>query len=176
MNLRKIIPLILLFSTVAFAQQSLSFNGKTYPATPQWDFVCENYALSGSAQVQIAKTEKGGLLQLSVATTEPTFAIAGNVYVELADMSVIVCTDKNFRANTNEQLVAYYVFSAAEMNRLKKSEIRSIRFSIQGKKEKFASQTGYFTAVNKKSYFSTFYNTNKKSFDTAQEVQLLFPM
>lgn len=176
MNLRKIVPLILLVSTVAFAQQNISFKGKTYPATPQWDFVCENYALTGSAQVQIAKTEKGGLLQLSITTTEPTFAISGNVYVELADMSVIVCTDKNFRANTTNQLVSYYVFSTPEMNRLKKIEIRSIRFSIQGKKQKFTSQTGYFTAINKKSYFSTIYNSAPKSFDTTSAIQVLWPL
>jgi hypothetical protein len=38
--------------------QTLTLKGKTYPATDSWDFICEQYALSGSAQVQIAKTEK----------------------------------------------------------------------------------------------------------------------
>jgi hypothetical protein len=52
--------------------QTLTLKGKTYPATDSWDFICEQYALSGSAQVQIAKTDKGGLLQLSVETANPS--------------------------------------------------------------------------------------------------------
>lgn len=174
MNFKILTALFLLISTITLSQETLSFRNKTYPATPQWDFICENYALSGAAKIQIAKTENTGLLAISVESTEPSFAISGNVYVELSDMTVIVCTDKKQRANTNRQLTSYYLFSPAEMNRVRKNDISAIRFSINGKKEKFASQTGYFTAVNKKSYFSTVYNTNKKSYDTAREIDLLY--
>jgi hypothetical protein len=152
----------------------MSVRANTYPATPTWNFICENYALSGNVKVQIAKTEKGGLLKLIVETTDPSFIIAGNVYVDLADTTVIICTDKNNRETNGNQIISYYNFVSAEMNRLKKSDIQSIRFSIKGKKEKFASQTGYFTAINKKSYFSTVYSTDLKSYATTDEIQLLF--
>ena len=174
MSKRIIISIVCLISTVVFAQESMTVQAKSYPATPNWNFICENYALSGNIKVQIAKTEKGGLLKLIVETTDPSFTIAGNVYVDLADTTVIICTDKKNRETNGNQMISYYTFLPSEMSRLKKSDIQSIRFSIKGKKEKFASQTGYFTAINKKSYFSTVYSTDLKSYATTDEIQLLF--
>lgn len=175
MSKRIVVSIISLISTVVFAQETMTVQSKTYPATPTWDFICENYALSGNTKVQIAKTEKGGLLKLIVETTDPSFIIAGSVYVDLSDSTTIICTDKNNRETNDNQMISYYTFLPSEMSRLKKSDIQSIRFSIKGKNDKFTSQTGHFTAINKKSYFSTVYNTDKKNYDTADEIQLLYP-
>jgi hypothetical protein len=154
--------------------QTLTLKGKTYPATDSWDFICEQYALNGSAKVQIAKTDKGGLLQLSVETANPTNVISGTVYVFLTDHSTITCSDKGIREVKDGQIISYYMFTAAEMNKLKKIEIESIHFNIKGSSQKFNSQLGNFTAVNRKTYFATAFDKSKKSHDTATAISKLY--
>ncbi len=154
--------------------QTLTLKGKTYPATDSWDFICEQYALSGSAQVQIAKTDKGGLLQLSVQTANPTNVISGTVYVFLADHSTITCSDKGIREVSDGQISSTYLFTEAEMKRLKTVEIASIHFNIKGKGQRFNSQLGNFTAVNRKVYFATAFDKSKKSHDTAAAISKLY--
>ena len=162
-----------LLSFVLGAQESMTVNSKSYPATPTWNFICENYAYSGLTQIQIAQTEKGGLLKITVETTDTSFAIAGNIYVDLVDVSAIVCTDKNLREIDGNKIISYYSLTAAEMNRLKKTEIQSVRFAIKGKRNKFSSQTGYFTAINRKKYFATMHDLTIKSYETVGAIAFL---
>ena len=162
-----------LFSFVLGAQETMTVNSKSYSATPTWNFICENYAYSGLTQIQIAQTEKGGLLKITVETTNPSYIIAGSLYVDLADMSAIICTDKNLREIDGNKIIAYYSLTGTEMNRLKKTEILSVRYAIKGKSNKFSSQTGHFTAINKKTYFATAYDSTVKRHDTATAIALL---
>lgn len=158
----------------ANAQESLSVKGsKPYPATQNFTFICEKYALTGETNVQIAKTEKGGILKLSIATANDKAQISGGVYVDLANGDVVACTDKDVKESTEGNTTSYYYFTPAEMIKLKKSDIQGIRFIIKGSSKSFGNQTGYFTAVNKKSYFSTTYDKSKKTFDTAAAINAL---
>ena len=162
-----------LLSSILCAQETMTVSSKIYPATPTWNFICENYAYSGLTQIQIAQTEKGGILKITVETTDTSYAISGNVYVDLADMSAIVCTDKNKRETHENKTISYYSLTVTEMNRLKKNEIQAVRYCIKGIKNKFSSQTGYFTAINKKRYFATAHDNVMKSYDTVSEMALL---
>lgn len=175
MTLKKLFVLLLIgLSFQAFSQETLvTKDGKTYPATQTWNFICENYALTGKAAFQIAKTDKGGLLKLTVETTDSTFYIGGVVYVYLEDNTVLVCTDKGMRQTADTSVTSFYNFSAIEMNRLKKTNITSIRFNIKGTPKKFSSQVGNFTAVNKKAYFSTS-EIKPGTFETASEINSLY--
>lgn len=166
---------LLFFATLEISAQTLSYKGsKPYPATNEWNFICENYALTGITNVQVAKTEKGGLLRLAVKTTNPTFIISGTAYLFLADNSVITCTDKAMREVSGEKIISYYIFSPAEMSKLKTTEIQSIHFNIKGNNSGFRSQLGNFTAVNRKSYFATAFDKSKKSYDTVAEINALY--
>ncbi|HMI06721.1 MAG TPA: hypothetical protein VK528_04180 [Flavobacterium sp.] len=158
----------------SYSQETITFkDGKQYPVTPEWNFICENYALTGTAKIQVAKTEKGGLLKLTVDATDPTFYVGGTIYVDLADNTILVCTDKGIRENSGNHMTSWYSFSVIEMNKLRKTDIASIRFYIKGNQKKFSSQTGNFTAVNKKAYFST---TELKpgKYETAAEINSLY--
>ncbi|WP_309641654.1 hypothetical protein [Flavobacterium sp.] len=163
-----------LISSLLCGQETMTVYAKSYAATPTWNFICENYAYSGTTLVQIAKTEKGGLFKIVVETNDRSFAIAGTLYVDLIDTSTIVCTDKNIRETNGNQIISYYTLTAAEMNRLKKTEIQSVRYSIKGKNNKFSSQTGYFTAINKKTYFATAHDNSKKSYETDAAIAELY--
>ncbi|SCX92764.1 hypothetical protein [Flavobacterium caeni] len=143
-----------LFTPLVIGQHMTLKDGNKIPATAEWEFICENYALTGVAFVQIGKAEKGGWLQITAAATDARFYIGGVVYVYLDDHTALVCTDKLLRQNKDGQMTAWYFFTDAEIARLKKSNIQSIRFNVRGTASSFSSQTGNFTAVNKKTYFS----------------------
>ena len=166
--------ILLLLSSFANAQETMSVKGsKAYPATQNYTFICERYAFSGETNVQIAKTEKGGILKLSIATANGEARISGGVYVDLANGDVIACVDKNVKETADGKTTSYYYFTPAEMVKLKKADIQGIRFIVTGNSKSFGNQTGYFTAVNKIAYFSTAYDKSKKTFDTATAISTL---
>lgn len=175
MNKKVLLLLLIMVAFSATSQEVMRFKGsKPYRATNSWDFISENYALTGITTIQIAKTEQGGILKLAVAATNPTFNIAGVVYVYLTDNTIIVCSDKGIRENIENQIVSYYSFSPSEMLKIKTTDIQSIRFNIKGNSSKFSSQIGNFTAVNRKTYFSTVADKTKKNYDTATEINALY--
>ena len=174
MTRQKLLYFVCIFASINCLAQTFDYNGKAYRATDSWEFLCDNYALTGSANVQIAKTEKGGLLKLTVETTDPNFIISGMVYVFLTDNTIITCSDKAMRDTSGNKVSSYYTFSPIEMNKLKMTEIQSIHFNINGKTHGFSSQIGNFTAVNRKRYFSTAFDRSKKSYATTEEIGALY--
>lgn len=171
----KLIPFLLCFTLSIFSQeQTIPTEINPNLNSVSWDFICENYALTGITKIEIAKTDKGGTITLTVQTTNPAYIIAGNIYVDLADNTVLPCIDRKNRSLNGNEISTTYNFSTIEMNKLKITDIKTIRFNIEGKNNGFGSQTGFFTAVNKKKYFSTTYDKSKKGFDTAKEIAGLY--
>ena len=174
MNLKFPLWLCLLISTFVSAQETITIKGsKPYPATENYTFICERYALTGEANVQIAKTEKGGILKLSITPSNDKMKISGGVYVYFIDGDVIACVDRNVNETLDGKTTTFYTFTPLEMNKLKKKDIQSIRFNVTGDLSKFGNQNGNYTAVNKQSYFSTTYGTSIKTFDTAKQISVL---
>ena len=175
MNIKFLLPIIIFFTISTFGQEGIaSPDKKAKLNSVNWDFICDNYALTGIAKVQITKTDKGGTITLTVETTNVSYAISGNIYVDLADNTVLPCIDRNNRYVNGNEISSTYNFSTIEMNKLKITDITTIRFNIEGKNNGFGSQTGFFTAVNRKNYFSTAYDKSKKGFDTAKEITALY--
>ncbi len=175
MNNKILFLLVFSFTLQVSGQEFMSYKESIpSPATNTWGFICENYALTGILNVQIAKTSVGGVLKLAIETTDPTYKISDTVYLDLFDNTIITCLDKGNREIIGNNIVTYYTFSTIEMNKLKKTDIQSIRFKIKGNSKGFNSQIGNFTAQNKKVYFSTSFDKTKKSFDTANEIKALY--
>ena len=167
---------LLLVPLLAFSQNKMQYkHDKTYPATPNWNFISENYALTGDVMVQIAKVQTGGILKLAVSTTNPEFIIKGTVYIYLTDNTIITCTDKGDFESQGDTITSYFVLSNKEMQQIKKTNIQSIRFNIQGKSNSFSSQVGNFTAINKKSFYKTNYNNQIEIFETAAAINSIYP-
>ncbi|MDR6763439.1 hypothetical protein J2Y38_003660 [Flavobacterium sp. 2755] len=174
MKLKLPLLLLLFISIFANAQQTMSVKGsQPFPATQEYTFICEKYAFTGEANIQIAKTDKGGILKITIATSNDKAKIAGGLYVDLANADVIACTDKNVKESSEGKTTSYYYFTPAEFAKLKKNDIYAVRFIINGGSNTFGNETGYFTAHNKKNYFSTAYDKSKKSYDTAKEISVL---
>lgn len=165
---------LLIFSWHSWCQETMFVpRSGTYAATPRWNFVCESYVMNDSIAIQIAKTEKGGILSIEAETTNTSFAIAGNLYIDLTDFGVIICKDKSNRSVRENRIISYYYFTAAEMSRLQKTNIAAVRFCIRGKNSGFSSQTGYFTASNKRKFFRTKYDNSELQYETARAVSQL---
>lgn len=174
MNLKLSLFFLIVISAVVNAQQTMNIKGsKPYPATQEYIFICEKYAYTGEINVQIAKTEKGGILKLTISTPNDKVRISGGSYVDLVNGDVIACTDKNSKETEEGKTTSYYYFTPSEFLKLKKTDIHAIRFIITGNSTAFGNQTGYFTALNRKNYFSTNFDNSKKNFDTAAEISLL---
>jgi hypothetical protein len=174
MNLKLPFFLVLLISTFTNAQETMSVKGsKPYPATENYTFICEKYVYTGEANVQIAKTENGGILKITIKTANDKTRISGGLYVDLANGDVIPCVDKKVNESTEGTTSSYYYFTPAEMIKLKKNDIKGVRFIVTGNSNAFGDQTGYFTASNKMTYFSTAFDKSKKSFDTAAAITTL---
>ena len=68
----------LLSFSIASAQDVMTVKGgKQYTSTPVWNFFCENYAYDGDLEVQIAKTETGGILRLTIDVSNSSLIIGG---------------------------------------------------------------------------------------------------
>ncbi|WP_428232988.1 hypothetical protein [Flavobacterium sp.] len=174
MNLKLPLLIVLLISTFANAQETMSIKGsKPYPATENYTFICEKYVFTGEANVQIAKTEKGGVLKITIQTANDKTRISGGIYVDLTNGDAIPCVDKKINETVNGKTSSYYYFTPAEMAKLKKADIKGVRFIVTGNSNAFGDQTGYFTASNKKEYFSTAFDKSKKTFDTATAISAL---
>ena len=174
MNFQLSFLLFLLISSFAKAQQTIIIKGsKPFPATEKYTFICEKYVLTGEIDVQIAKTDKGGILKLTIATSNNQARIAGGVYVDLVNGDVIACTDKNMKETEEGSTTSYYYFTPSEFLKLKKTDIKAIRFIIADNSNTFGNQTGHFTALSRKNYFSTAFDKSKKTFDTAASISLL---
>jgi len=170
------LTLLLTLSFSSKAQEKMiTKDGKEYKATSTWNFSCKEYAYTGILNVQIAKTEKGGLLKLGIDVSNETFYIGDTVYIILDDGSYITCTDKGIREMKDKKTIAYYFITTTEMNKLKVLPMTDVRFRIKGNEDTFSSKTGHFTATNKKSNFETFGSSeDSKTYNTKEAIQSLY--
>jgi hypothetical protein len=174
MKLKLFVVWMMVVSTQVIAQKTIIVNNsKPYPVTSTFQFICNKYAYSGELHVQIAKTEKGGILKLSIAIPQDIMRISGRVYVDLADGDVIACADRKLNETEEKLTTSYYYFTPAEFNKLKQTDIKAIRFIISGGVNTFGNQEGYFTAQNKINYFSSMLDKTTNSFNTAEEISNL---
>ena len=165
--------LILLVSFNSFSQNSLEFkDGKIYKATAIWDFICEDYAFDEILKIQIAKTQTGGIVKLTIKTSSSDIKIGDKVLLILKNGNIIHCIDKNLYTTTATERIAFYLLSNLEIIQLKKQNIENVRFKIIGTKSKFGSQTGHFTANNREKSYGLDKNLKNK-YETAGEMRLL---
>ncbi|MGG7035575.1 MAG: hypothetical protein ACI7YS_10340 [Flavobacterium sp.] len=163
MKYNLLLTLTLFGFTLLNAQEKITLkDGKQYPASPVFEFFCNDYIYDNLLEIQFAKTEKGGIMKLAIDVSNNQLFIGGRVYILLSNGSFIYCSDKGNREYQNNQSIAYYNLSLSEMSLIKKFNIEDIRFRIMGTTSKFSSDIGYFTATNKKQLFDPFDKSSNK--------------
>ncbi|WP_157630087.1 hypothetical protein [Thermonema rossianum] len=166
-NVGKLLFVLLLctLSRATFAQNYFYIGEQRYKATPSrsFSFPGKNEFLidyDGSTpfiNVSIAKRSNGGYLVLSLYCTFRFNQFSGNVFLYLSDGSVIKCYDRNMGDYVNNKIIGVYLLSPAEIERLKRHRIESIRFSVKHRFE-----------VQSQSYIAT------GSANTTEDVRMLF--
>lgn len=168
-----VIVLIYLHFCFAFAQEMMTYkDGKQFKGTPNWNFICDDYAYTGILKVQLAKTDKGGILKLAIQVSNNELYIGDRVYIILENGTYIYCADKGIKQNISNESNTFYNLSTSEINKLKSSPIASIRFRIIGKESKFSSPMGFFTAINKIQYFDP-YDKSKNKYQTDVDLKVI---
>lgn len=183
--MKKIIAIILLFIGVeTYAQKtSLTIAGKDYPAV---SFVFTSYVSYGDARLfpdkdinlKIAKTEKGGLLEIHVDLESDKdlcdyfhkCGISGDISMELANGETIVCKDKGINDFMEGNATAVYELSLADMDILRKNNIEILRFHMRtfSKKGDYIAANFHHTISNTPDEF-----TRKKERVTITKVHKL---
>jgi hypothetical protein len=161
--------LIFLTSIMSFGQNIIYKGNKKYIATDIWTFKCENYFWVGDLDVQIAKTNEGGYLKLSIEVPTNSEYIGSSVFIFLEDGAVITCSDKGIKDYLDKQSVVLYILTQSEMEKLKSFEINKIRFKIKTKYSKYNQDPGSFTAYNQKEVKNQILHNLLDKYDNAKK-------
>ena len=162
---------VLSITSFAFSQNSMTLlNQKKIPATPEWQFVCENYSYEGFLRMQIGKLEKGGIIKLSIKTSTIDLYIGDRIFVLLKNNDFVYCLDKGVRFYENGTATTFYNLNELEFKKLTVQNITDVRFKILGKQKAFDSQIGFFTASNLPTVFDA-YSKEVKSIDTKSDLK-----
>jgi hypothetical protein len=172
--MKKILLLGLLTTfCVGFSQQAMLMpSGKKINATPEWQFVCENYTYQGYLNIQIGKTEKGGVVKLLIKTSSDKLIIGDRIYIFLKNGSFVYCTDKGNRTYADGISSNFYTVTDAEIKLFTQQNITDVRFKIIGSQKSFDSQIGFFTASNIPTVFDA-YSKEVVAIDTKIEIKKL---
>jgi hypothetical protein len=164
----KLITLVyfLVLSIGIFAQNSIYIGTTSYQATDSWRFTVNDYSLN-KTYVTIAKKSTGGLIMLTIPTTT-VGKIKGDIIIYLENGNAIKCIDRNIRDQLNNEIMAVYYLSQADIQKMSNSDILNIRFTLSHypyEDKNYLMENSYTTLFEK-------YKTYKHP--TAQEISNLF--
>jgi hypothetical protein len=119
--------LVLIFPLVSFSQNYIYIGTNRYKATNNWEcYIDGGYPEFGGATLSVAKNGSGGFFIVSVDTHHP---LKGAVYIYLKNGEVIKCLDTKNKDQHDGYSIGIYNLTASEIEKLKKSDIESVRVS-----------------------------------------------
>ena len=165
----KLVTLVcfLVLSIVTFSQNSIYIGTTSYQATDSWRFTVNNNFSLEKTYVTIAKKGTGGLIMLTIPTSTEG-KIKGDIIIYLEDGNAIKCLDRNIRDQLNNEIMAVYYLSQADIQKMSNSDILNIRFTLSHypyEDKNYLTENSYTTLFEK-------YKSYKHS--TAQEISNLF--
>lgn len=174
MKLKNILTLIALTFTFqnSLKAQSLFFIGdKSYPSTGSFELKLNSSY--DNLKCLIAKNGTAGFFVISKGTMTGS-VIKGKAIIYLDDGSVLTLLDKGKRDYVDETSTNVYSLTAAEIIKLKNSNINTVRFTIKCPGTNCeSSEDGNFTAKNEfEKSFSL--SSEKKRINTMELIVELF--
>jgi hypothetical protein len=131
------------------AQSTIYIGTQSYPATSVFKGSVKNgYPTighngrneDGDVYVVVGKKKDAGLLMLGVRTSQK---LIGDAMIYLVDGNVIRCKDRGLKDRFDGESTSIFYLTSAELELLKKSDIRSVRFSLSLYGMEKYSWTGY---------------------------------
>lgn len=131
------------------AQSTIYIGTQSYPATRAFKGAVKNgYPTighngineDGDVYIVVGKKGGGGLLMLGVKTSQK---LTGDAMIYLVDGKVIRCKDRGLKDRFDGESTSIFYLTSAELTMLKKSDIRSVRFTLNLYGMDKYSWTGY---------------------------------
>jgi hypothetical protein len=170
----KLLLLILVLGTsTSLNAQNVIYRGtKSYSATNTWKLPTPNYSWNeGSLEVTVGKTEKAGLLMLSVPVPFTYYSIGGSVAVYLSNSRVIMLTGRLASDHADGKSTVLYSITKDQLTLLSQYDVMKIRFTIRASTTPIQSDS--YTANNERVIYSYPSNSTEQIYSTAQEVSVL---
>ena len=144
-----LIAFILLFHFAVGYSQSLFFMGdKSYPSTGKFSFNSDSYF--DKVEFLIAKGSGKGFIAISKKISSGV-RIMGKLIIYLDDGTVITCIDRKKYDHVNGIATTVYYLTNEELNKMKRSNINSIRYTVKCATCVYYGGEGNFAETNKAS-------------------------
>ena len=147
------ILILTLLSYNVFSQSLLFIGEKSYPSTGSF-YLKTNLSHGSNLNVTIAKKENGGIICLETSIFGGNdewclLFIRGKTIIYLDDGDVISLLDRGIYDSVDNTASTIYYLTETEIEKLKKSNIHTIRYSIKPKDSSCtSSESGNFSASN----------------------------
>lgn len=140
------------------AQNTVFIGENSYDATPPIYFSKNNSIHVNNSIFQsdepveftltIAKTENSAILVLSVVAYNERNHVQGNIMLYLDDKTVLTCKNKNQFDHVNDISTATFILTTTQLDKLKVSNIKQIRYKIDCGNGCISSEEGTFLVKN----------------------------
>jgi hypothetical protein len=154
-----IITINLLCSLIAVGQKLFFIGDNSYPRTDSYSFSFENYFIE-SLDIFFSKNGNNNMIVLTYEDSDGgEDRVIGTIKIYLDNATVINCIDKGKYDYVNKKSTTIYYLTQDEVDKIKKSDINTIRFSI-GSISFFDNKIykSDFTVENNRYNFSTIVN------------------
>jgi hypothetical protein len=144
-----LITALVLIQTFSFGQNLFFIGEKSYPCTETIMLESNASFLGKDLDVLIAKDNEKGLIVVSTYIVGGGVRIKGKIIIYLDDGTVITCIDRNEFDFVDNVATTIYYLTNDELNKMKNSNINTIRFTLKCQNCVRSSEEGSFSASNK---------------------------
>jgi len=143
-----ILPILILFTINVIGQNLLLVGEKSYLST-------ESYVLEANSDkiwindLSLVFAKDGNSPLIGIRTETENVQISGKVIIYLDDGSVISLTDNGLSDYVDKITSSVYLLSEGDLNKIKNSNINTVRFTLLDKSGTEGTFGGNFSATNK---------------------------
>lgn len=146
-----LITTLVLIQSSSFGQNLFFIGNNAYPCTETFTLKSNSKFQGYDLDVLIAKDNQKGLLALSTQVMGGGIRIKGQTIIYLDDGSVITCFDNDIYDFVDNVATTVYYLTGKEIEKIKNSNINTIRFSLKCYNCSMSTEEGDFSASNKDS-------------------------
>ena len=151
MKLLCLIIVIVLCQNLCHAQNLFFIGEKSFPSTETFEMKSNSDYHYSDLDVLIAKDADKGLIVVSTEIMGGGVRIKGKIIIYLDDGTVITCIDRNRFDFINNIATTIYSLTSDELDKMKESNINTIRFTLKCYECIESTEEGTFSASNKDS-------------------------
>ncbi|NRB58310.1 MAG: hypothetical protein HRU50_00040 [Winogradskyella sp.] len=146
-----LITVLVGIQSICYGQNLFLIGEKSYPCTETFVLDSNMGFLNEGLSVLIAKDGNKGMIVVSKKVTSTNDRIKGKLIIYLDDGTVISCIDGNKNDMVDNITSSVYFLTNEELNKMKSSNIYSIRYSIKCVDCVFSTSDGDYSVSNKDS-------------------------